>query len=117
MRFTTSILVSLLAITAQAAVSNDDSIAMTPRQELVDRQNQVFSLDKRDCVKTGCKCDTRGYQRRVCGACKHPDTKKYIVTRKRVRNHIYECSADGESCCDYGVADDCGKKGQRCLFV
>ncbi|KAI8274848.1 hypothetical protein K4K60_009198 [Colletotrichum sp. SAR11_57] len=99
MRFATSLIISVLAITAQGAVSNDDSIAMTPREELVDRQNQVFSLDKRDCVKTGCKCDTRGYQRRVCGACKHPDTKKYIVTRKRM------AASNRQSPEDVGMAD------------
>ncbi|KAK2768047.1 mold-specific m46 protein [Colletotrichum kahawae] len=115
MRFTTSVLVSILVITAQAAVANDESLAMTPREELVDRQDQVFSLGKRDCVKTGCRCDNhKKKQRTVCGACKNPDTKSYIITRKRYKNHIYECSADGTSCCDYGVAVDCGKKGQRC---
>ncbi|KAI8293971.1 hypothetical protein K4K56_003405 [Colletotrichum sp. SAR 10_98] len=39
MRFATSLIISVLAITAQAAVANDDSIAMAPHEELVDRQN------------------------------------------------------------------------------
>lgn len=39
----------------------------------------------------------------------------YVITKKRVIGHVYECNKDG-GCCDYGVAKDCSdnKPGGRC---
>ncbi|KAK4200986.1 hypothetical protein QBC40DRAFT_172615, partial [Triangularia verruculosa] len=70
-------------------------------------------LTKRACSYNGCKCDSRGRQLTVCSNCYWTVDGKWAVTRKRVSNHIYECSPSG-NCCDYGYARDCGTSTARC---
>ena len=72
-------------------------------------------LMKRKCDYNGCKCNSRGKQLTVCGDCTWSDTGEYAVTKKRVTNHIYECSPTGK-CCDYGKANDCTKTSGRCII-
>ncbi|KAK0639792.1 hypothetical protein B0T16DRAFT_298056, partial [Cercophora newfieldiana] len=62
---------------------------------------------KRDCDYNGCKCASRGKQLTVCGNCRWLNNNTWVVTEKRVANHIFECSPTGR-CCDYGYATDCG---------
>jgi len=39
----------------------------------------------------------------------------YVITKKRVLNHVFECNKDG-GCCDYGYAKDCARMdgNERC---
>ncbi|KAL0937327.1 mold-specific m46 protein [Colletotrichum truncatum] len=120
MRFHTIAAVLVSVATAQAAVAQGQPQALTPRggpvfEELVEKRDGPFSLQKRECKYNGCKCNSRGLQLTICGACKYADTKKYAISAKRVDNHIYECSPGGK-CCDYGYAKDCGKSNQRCII-
>ena len=32
----------------------------------------------------------------------------YVITKKRVTSHVYECNKGG-GCCDYGYAKDCAR--------
>src|SRR4051794_19209465 len=68
-------------------------------------------LLKRDCTYNGCRCSSRGKQLTVCGNCKWLNNNTWVVTEKRVANHIFECSPTGK-CCDYGYATDCGRKDE-----
>jgi hypothetical protein len=52
-------------------------------------------------------------QGQYCGNCVWSDGSGYIITAKRVDNHVYECSPTG-NCCDYGYATDCGSSTARC---
>lgn len=72
-------------------------------------------LEKRACVYNGCKCSTKHTlaQGQYCGNCVWSNGDGYIITAKRVSNHVYECSPSG-ACCDYGVASDCGSGTARC---
>lgn len=70
-------------------------------------------LQKRKCEYNGCRCDSRGKQFHSCGNCVWTSDGAWVVTKKRVANHIYECAPDG-NCCDYGAASDCGGSGARC---
>lgn len=119
MRFTTSLAALFLAVAAQAAVApQDPSAGLSERDdlgltELLDARSEP--LEKRACKENGCKCNSRGKQLTICGACIWTDTKKYAITAKRVDNHIYECSPGGK-CCDYGYAKDCGTGSGRCII-
>ncbi|KAK3392842.1 hypothetical protein B0H63DRAFT_456699 [Podospora didyma] len=78
---------------------------------------QFGVLKERGCDYNGCKCDTsrpRKPQGQFCGGCKWSDGA-YVITKKRVISHVYECNKDG-GCCDYGYAKDCDgdKPGGRC---
>lgn len=72
-------------------------------------------LQKRKCTYNGCKCNSRGYQFHSCGGCVWTDDGSWVVTKKRVATHIFECSPSGD-CCDYGPADDCGTGKGRCFI-
>jgi len=68
-------------------------------------------LGRRDCDYNGCKCDTRNHRKpqgQFCGGC-HWKNGDYVITKKRVNSHVYECSPSGR-CCDYGYAKDCSKE-------
>ncbi|TPX07710.1 uncharacterized protein E0L32_010606 [Thyridium curvatum] len=70
---------------------------------------------KRACNANGCRCSTKHKlkQGQYCGNCVWSNGDGYIITKKRVNNHVYECSPNGD-CCDYGVAKDCGSGTARC---
>lgn len=89
---------------------DDCSVARDPRIPGLDTGT---SLDLRSCTYNGCECNSRGEQLTVCGNCVWNDGAGYIVTTKRVGNHIFECSLT-DSCRDYGVARDCGTASARC---
>ncbi|OIW25349.1 hypothetical protein CONLIGDRAFT_673447 [Coniochaeta ligniaria NRRL 30616] len=79
-------------------------------------ENSVANvLQKRKCTYNGCKCDSRGYQFHSCGGCVWTDNGDWVITKKRVATHIFECSPSGD-CCDYGHADDCGTGKGRCFI-
>jgi hypothetical protein len=75
-----------------------------------------IALEKRDCDYNGCRCASRGKQLTVCGNCRWLNNNTWVVTEKRVTDHIFECSPTGR-CCDYGYATDCGRKDKtpRCI--
>ncbi|KAL9949057.1 hypothetical protein D7B24_005935 [Verticillium nonalfalfae] len=79
----------------------------------LDSDGQAPALEKRACKYNGCKCNSRGKQFRSCGNCVWTDNGAWVIKKKRVKNHIYECAPDG-GCCDYGPAKDCGKSTARC---
>ncbi|KAK3990408.1 hypothetical protein QBC44DRAFT_307510 [Cladorrhinum sp. PSN332] len=112
MHFSTAI--SLLSIVAGLAVAapgpEAESLALPVPFVEVDESG---SLTKRACSYNGCKCNSRGKQLTVCGNCVWSDNNAYVVTTKRVSNHIFECSPSG-SCCSYGYAKDCGSASARC---
>jgi hypothetical protein len=72
-------------------------------------------LQKRKCTYNGCKCNSRGYQFHSCGGCVWTNDGSWVITKKRVATHIFECSPSGD-CCDYGHADDCGTGSGRCFI-
>ncbi|KAF6828037.1 mold-specific M46 protein [Colletotrichum plurivorum] len=121
MRFTTFLTALLLAATAHAGVAPHDPSASLSEShsdnpsiaELLDPRGEP--VEKRACKENGCKCNSRGKQLTICGACVWTDTKMYAITTKRVDSHIYECSPGGK-CCDYGYAKDCGTGSGRCII-
>jgi hypothetical protein len=68
-------------------------------------------LEKRACSKNGCKCVKGLRQGQYCGNCVWKGD--WVISAKRVSNHVYECSPSG-GCCDYGKASDCGGGSARC---
>lgn len=115
MRFDFTFVLSVIGLACSATASPDtpsvipyvEARDVTPATPLLDK------LSKRACSYNGCKCNSRGNQMTVCGNCVWSDTGSYVVTSKRVLNHIFECSPSGD-CCDYGYATDCGSSGGRC---
>ncbi|KAK1566279.1 uncharacterized protein LY79DRAFT_572350 [Colletotrichum navitas] len=119
MRFAPVLPLVFLAVTAQAGVSQQaEPYALAERTDndelvtLLDKKEEL-GLEKRACSYNGCKCNSRGKQLTVCGNCVWSDNGAYVVTTKRVSDHIFECSPDGR-CCSYGYAKDCGGSGARC---
>ncbi|KAJ0162089.1 hypothetical protein CTA2_5131 [Colletotrichum tanaceti] len=102
MRLTAALTLVFLAATAHAGVSQAaEPYALAERadsDELVPmlEKKEEPGLEKRACNYNGCKCKPA-----------------YVVTTKRVSNHIFECSPSG-NCCSYGYASDCGGSGARC---
>jgi hypothetical protein len=95
----------LLAAVASAAVAGPEALAREPG---------ALPLERRACANTGCKCRKDGnnlQQGQYCGNCIWTSTGQYIISAKRVDNHIYECNPEG-GCCDYGVSDCAGKANQ-----
>lgn len=117
MHFTTALSFLLLALNAEAtALPRDNQMPVVPVTPFVEERDVSPAnpfLNKRACSYNGCKCNSRGQQLTVCGNCVWTDTGKYVVTSKRVNNHIFECSPSGD-CCDYGYATDCGSSSGRC---
>ncbi|KAG7132107.1 hypothetical protein HYQ45_009480 [Verticillium longisporum] len=93
----------LLATRLDAFIAEDD----------LDSEGQAPALEKRACKYNGCKCNSRGKQFRSCGNCVWTDNGAWVIKKKRVKSHIYECAPDS-GCCDYGPAKDCGKSTARC---
>ncbi|KAK2019183.1 hypothetical protein LZ32DRAFT_598715 [Colletotrichum eremochloae] len=119
MRFATVLSLFFLAMTARAGVPQQaEPYALAERADsdelmaLLERKEEL-GLEKRACSYNGCKCNSRGRQLTVCGNCVWSDNGAYVVTTKRVSNHIFECSPSG-GCCSYGYASDCGSSGARC---
>ncbi|KAL6875897.1 hypothetical protein HDV57DRAFT_502409 [Trichoderma longibrachiatum] len=106
---------ALLAPLASAAVAGVDIEARVDAVAQVEERSELLPLDKRACTYNGCKCSTLHplKQGQYCGNCVWSNGDGYIITAKRVNNHVYECSPSG-SCCDYGVASDCGSGTARC---
>lgn len=110
-----------LALFIAAAAATADStpelqqLAVGEIQPGVEARGEVLGghLKKRACVANGCKCDSRGKQFHSCGNCVWTNNGAWVVTKKRVANHIFECAPNGD-CCDYGAADDCGGPNARC---
>ncbi|SPO06052.1 uncharacterized protein DNG_08741 [Cephalotrichum gorgonifer] len=114
MRFTTAVSVLLLTLNVEAvAIPEESDFSLAPSLETRDISPATPLLEKRACSYNGCKCNSRGKQLTVCGNCVWTSTGKYVVTSKRVNNHIFECSPSG-NCCDYGYAKDCGSGSARC---
>ena len=68
-------------------------------------------LGRAGCDYNGCKCDTKNHRKpqgQFCGGCHWPNGD-WVITKKRVNSHVYECSPSGD-CCDYGYAKDCAKQ-------
>jgi len=64
-----------------------------------------------ECDYNGCRCDTsqpRKPQGQFCGGC-HWENGDYVITKKRINSHVYECNKSG-GCCDYGYAKDCARQ-------
>lgn len=73
---------------------------------------EAGELQNRACVANGCQCVSGLLGGIYCGNCV-VGAGTYAIKTKRVANHAYQCNSSG-GCCDYGVANDCGKKGGRC---
>ncbi|KAK1709416.1 hypothetical protein CaCOL14_005535 [Colletotrichum acutatum] len=120
MRFATSLTIFFLAAAAQASVAQqDEPYAIAARADTDEpvatlEKKEETGLEKRACNYNGCKCDSKNKQLTVCGNCVWSRDRGYVVTSKRIANHIYECSPSGR-CCDYGVAHDCGSLSARCI--
>ena len=110
MRFTALLLLAPLAAAVAVEVANPIAIP-----EIDAREASPVDLVPRNCVYNGCKCSTKYplNQGQYCGNCVWSDGSGYIITAKRVDNHVYECSPTG-NCCDYGYATDCGTSAARC---
>ncbi|KAB5511430.1 hypothetical protein GE09DRAFT_982075, partial [Coniochaeta sp. 2T2.1] len=72
-------------------------------------------LQRRKCTYNGCNCNSRGYQFYSCGGCVWTDNRDWVISKRRVKTHIFECSPSGDWC-DYGHADDCGTGQGRCFI-
>lgn len=89
------------------AVPHDDAAA-----DIAAREAEPLQLVPRACSANGCKC-VRGLSQGVyCGNCV-VGAGTYAISTKRKASHAYECNSSG-GCCDYGVANDCGKSNARC---
>ncbi|KAL6895128.1 hypothetical protein GGI43DRAFT_411879 [Trichoderma evansii] len=109
-------LAALIAPLASAAVAGVDVEARAEVEAVAQvEERSLLPLDKRSCVANGCKCSTLYplKQGQYCGNCVWSNGAGYIITAKRVNNHVYECNPSG-GCCDYGVASDCGSGTARC---
>ncbi|PON25373.1 hypothetical protein TGAM01_v205667 [Trichoderma gamsii] len=107
---------ALIAPLASAAVAGVDIEARAEVEAIAKvEERSLLPLDKRACVSNGCKCSTKHplKQGQYCGNCVWSNGDGYIITAKRVNNHVYECSPSG-SCCDYGAGGDCGSGTARC---
>ncbi|KAF6812312.1 hypothetical protein CSOJ01_05182 [Colletotrichum sojae] len=122
MRFTTSLTILILAATTHAAVAlQDPSANLSERHsdnpslaELLDTRGEP--IEKRACKENGCKCNSRGKQLTICGACIWTDTKKHAITGQAGRQPHLRVLAGGAKCCDYGYAKDCGTGSGRCII-
>ncbi|RKU49193.1 hypothetical protein DL546_008913 [Coniochaeta pulveracea] len=127
MRFLASIILVLLGFTAhvtaevelaQVAVPESDTDIAAREASPQEAESGLLTsrelLQKRKCDYNGCKCSSRGYQFHSCGNCVWTDTGEWAITKKRVSTHIFECGPTG-TCCDYGVASDCGTSSARCF--
>jgi len=116
MRIILSLQAVILAVTAVATANPPDNFALLDVDKLGPNFEDDYrmTLKKRACDYNGCECDSRGKQLTVCGNCRWGKDGPYAVTRKRVENHIFECSPTG-NCCDYGYATDCGTPKARCI--
>jgi len=97
----------------QAPVLETDST--TSDVEARNSEGSTFSLQGRSCSYNGCECQSRGKQFHSCGNCVWTSDNSWVITKKRVATHIYECAPDG-NCCDYGYATDCGTASARCYI-
>ncbi|KAL2148912.1 hypothetical protein VTH82DRAFT_1598 [Thermothelomyces myriococcoides] len=71
------------------------------------------ALSKRACNANGCRC-LKGVPAGIyCGACIKTSTGQWVITKKRVLDHVYQCASNGD-CCDYGYAKDCNTGSGRC---
>jgi hypothetical protein len=116
MRFPVITLLLLAPITALAAVAAEPApvaiAEVSPREAVPEIPAE---LTARACVANGCQCSTKYplEQGQYCGNCVWSNGAGYIITAKRVNNHVYECNSSG-GCCDYGPASDCGSGTARC---
>ncbi|OHE99108.1 hypothetical protein CORC01_05601 [Colletotrichum orchidophilum] len=121
MRFAITLTIISLAVAAQAGVAHqDEPYAVAARADTDEpvaalEKKEEAGLEKRACNYNGCKCNSHNQQLTVCGNCVWSGSKAYIVTSKRIANHIYECSPSGR-CCDYGPGKDCGSLSARCIL-
>ncbi|KAL2117369.1 hypothetical protein VTJ04DRAFT_9537 [Mycothermus thermophilus] len=116
MRFTfaLTLLSAALGLASPVADSNPAPYEEAIPQEIAARDEVSAAtplLGKRACVNNGCKCVSGLRQGQYCGACVWRGS--YVITAKRVLDHIYECSPSG-ACCDYGKANDCNTGRGRC---
>jgi hypothetical protein len=121
MRFLVSLAVLFLASAVNATAdgglaSEQFAVAEVPELEplaVEARDSTAEPLEKRACDYNGCKCNSRNRQFRSCGNCQWTNNGEWVISKKRVSNHIFECSPSG-NCCDYGYAKDCGGSNARC---
>ncbi len=106
-------------LSSAVPTADTETSHILPPRHLTQPLNQPTELSHflaaRACNYNGCKCNSRGKQLTVCGNCRWLDKREFVVTKKRVQDHIFECSPKGD-CCDYGFAKDCGGKKARCII-
>ncbi|KAH8903017.1 glutathione S-transferase [Coniochaeta sp. PMI_546] len=121
MRFITPLVLLMLGFAyaaeelAQFELAEDAGTAAVEARAPTSDNSVASLLQKRKCTYNGCKCNSRGYQFHSCGGCVWTDNGDWVITKKRVNTHIFECSPSGD-CCDYGHADDCGTGKGRCFI-
>jgi len=114
MRFAALLLLAPLVATAAVESSNSLKAIAVVEDPLKTREGPLpVELVSRSCVANGCKCQKKLSQGQYCGNCVLDSNGEWVITAKRVNNHVYECNPSG-GCCDYGVADDCGGASARC---
>ncbi|KAL1868444.1 hypothetical protein VTK73DRAFT_3652 [Phialemonium thermophilum] len=114
---------TLLIAAVYAAASDDAAAGQLAIAEIepgvsereFEATKAALKLKGRACVYNGCRCDSRGKQFHSCGNCVWTSNGAWVITKKRVADHIFECAPNGD-CCDYGYAKDCGTSGARCYI-
>lgn len=114
MRFTAFLLLAPLLAAATAVPATDaGAVAMVEDHVEAREAAPLAELVPRACKKTGCKCKKGLPQDQYCGNCVLVSDGSWVITEKRVNDHVYECNPNG-GCCDYGYAKDCGGAKARC---
>jgi hypothetical protein len=111
-------ILSLLSVAALASLAAASPAANADTPSSFDPSVGI-PLEKRACTDTGCEC-LKGIKAGVyCGNCYNPKDHNYWALQKkgtssRFATHAFQCASSGD-CCDYGVANDCGKTSARCV--
>ena len=103
----------LVAAVAQPATGTV-AVAMVGDQIEAREPASPVELAPRACDPNGCKCVKGLPQGQYCGNCVlTKDLNTWVISKKRVNNHVFECNPRG-GCCSYGYAKDCGGPKARC---
>ncbi|KAJ9156635.1 hypothetical protein NKR23_g1202 [Pleurostoma richardsiae] len=111
-------ILSFVSIAAAAALEGAsaaqlaEGISIVPETRDIAARDALAELEQRACDYNGCKCVTGLEPGVYCGSCGWGDDQ-WVVIKKRVYNHAYQCAKNG-NCCDYGYRKDCSVVGKPC---
>ena len=112
-------LLPLLSLVAAAVVDPRNDANTSPRHGLgtievlsgeIQSDSERRNLQARGCEYNGCKCRKGVKPGIYCGSC---TDGSWIVTKKRIEMHAFQCAEDGD-CCTYGPRSDCNEWGGKC---